>query len=226
MALVVQDCSLGESRLFEAHIQRGGPALLGVSPDPCGEEPHSSLHHLRLRRHTQPLRPRSRRQGLQAVGTGHQAPADRDRGPAPRTARAPEQLDGVLLDEAGLLSEGRVGHRAWRSGRGLGEPFRARRHETRKLSAPARSHGRSLSRPPPRHPRPAARLTTPFRPPRPRSAHPHPRHPRRRPHRRRRSPPPPDRSPGRARLAGLPALRPPRRRPDLSPRLRLPRRHP
>ena len=73
------------------------------------------VDHIRLRRHAQPLRPRPRRQGLQPVRAGDQAARDGDRGRPPRPARRAEQLDGVLLAEAGQPQQGerstRRGHR-------------------------------------------------------------------------------------------------------------------
>ena len=61
-------------------------------------------HHLRRNRHPQPLRPRPRRQGLQADGAGDQAARRGQRGRAPGAARAAQFVGGVFLVEAGVLS--------------------------------------------------------------------------------------------------------------------------
>ena len=61
----------------------------------------TALDRLRLRRHAQPLCARPRRQGLQQHAPVIKLPRRRDRGRPPRAPGSAEQLDGVLLDEAG-----------------------------------------------------------------------------------------------------------------------------
>ena len=173
---------------------------------------HAAVDRLRLRRHAQPLRARPGRQGVQPVGAGHQAARRRHRGRPPRPARAAQQLDGVLLAEAGLPQQGRAaGYRrgiedeAWeqllrvrrhRVSEHFPFPSRARRidsrlasstHSARSMLAPSSCRARRAARSPTGRAAASSRA------------------------RRERLQAPDDRLAGGARLAGLPALRPARR---------------
>ncbi len=82
-------------------------------------------NRLRLRSHAQPLRPRPRRQSVQAERAGDQAAAGGDRGRPPRPARAAEQLGGVFLDEADLLLQRRGRNKRGHKGGEMGTVRRA-----------------------------------------------------------------------------------------------------
>ena len=106
--------------------------------------PYPAIHHLGLRRNSQPLRPRPRRQGIQAVSTGAQTETRGHGRRSPRPARYPQQLHRVLLDEASVFQQGK--HRrserrptTYNTLRGL---LGARRNEAGKPAVARRaSHG-------------------------------------------------------------------------------------
>jgi hypothetical protein len=80
--------------ILKAHLYRRGPTVVGMAPDCAGAHQDTPHHHLRRSRHPQPLRPRPRRQGVQADRPGHQAARRQQRRRAPGAARAAEFVGG------------------------------------------------------------------------------------------------------------------------------------
>ena len=82
--LAVQDalCAIG-SDFGKTHREIGRPCVVRITEFSVSRFETPLSHHLRRCRHPQPLRPRPRRQGVQADGAGHQAAGGRERGRAP-----------------------------------------------------------------------------------------------------------------------------------------------